>query len=59
MLSAGLAVQKSQANRNERPAGEFLTQGLAVQKSQANRNRFRLDVLRNGLIAYGHSLHRT
>ena len=36
--ATGLAVQKSQANRNQ--AGRFVEPGggLAVQKSQANRN---------------------
>jgi len=37
--TSGLAVQKSQANRNVPEGTHFAVCGLAVQKSQANRNR--------------------
>jgi len=37
-ITSGLAVQKSQANRNSGMARSYLVFGLAVQKSQANRN---------------------
>ena len=38
LTSWGLAVQKSQANRNYSPGKPRQDKGLAVQKSQANRN---------------------
>ena len=38
MLSGGLAVQKSGANRNSAVNDQSIPMGLAVQKSGANRN---------------------
>jgi hypothetical protein len=37
---SGLAVQKSQANSNDKAAATATAVGLAVQKSQANGNVF-------------------